>query len=66
MKTYHYELYTTGPEGQKGWEIETGWAKADSLQNAKAKIKACFLGVFDCFINVYHANMNKDDKVTIS
>ncbi len=64
--TYHYEVYTKNPEtGETGWDIETGWVSASNLIRAKAKI-ARTIANFDCFINVYRANMNKGDIVTIS
>lgn len=63
MKTYHYEIYTRGPDGQPGWDIETGWMLADSYQHAINRLKS--LADFDCVIHLYHANMNKDDKITI-
>lgn len=64
MKTYHYEVYTNNPlNDESGWDIETGYCEADSLEHAKMRIKNTIAN-FDVFINVFHANMNKTDKLT--
>ena len=62
---YHYEVYTKNPDtDETGWDIETGWAKANSMLHAKAKVKNVIAN-FDCFIQIYPANMNANDILTV-
>lgn len=66
MKTWYYEVYTKNPTtGEGGWDIETGWVQAENYIRAKAKIRNTIAN-FDIFISCYEANMNVDDKLTIT
>lgn len=65
MSTYHYEVYTKHPQTNKtGWDIETGWVQATDIKEAKEKI-IYSIDNFDCFIDIYEANMNINDILTI-
>ena len=63
--TFFYEVYTKNPEtGESGWNIETGWCEASSIEQARSKIQH-IIANFDVFIQVYKANMNKEDTLSI-
>lgn len=53
---YFFEVYTKGPAGQRGWDIEVGWViGATSLSMAKNMIARRFAERFDVLIQCHEA-----------
>jgi len=52
---YIAEIYTKGPKGEKGWDIDNVAVMAPSLQAARAYISAVIVN-FDAIINIGEAS----------
>jgi len=58
MHNYFFEIYTKGPDGTPGWEIEVGFVfKALDREDAVSKLKAKFRHKFDEVIQLYQTNL---------
>ena len=64
-RSYHFQIYTKGPNGETGYDIESGWIKAYNRAQAKLKIIQHYGTLFDSFIECYYANMNTGDKYAL-
>lgn len=42
MKKYFFEIYTSGPKGERGWDISTGTVKAADREDAIRKLKVLY------------------------
>ena len=67
---YTYEIYTKHPEtGESGWDIESGWLRFDhtsivgTCDETALRIVKKHYPLFDCVIQLYHANPNDSDLV---
>lgn len=58
MGHYFFEVYTKGPAGETGWEIQVGFVlNAGSREQAIARIKSRFKDMFDEVIQCHESNL---------
>jgi hypothetical protein len=64
MTGYFFEIYITGPAGEKGWDIACFYViGADSMEQAMAKVKSIWGKKLDEVIQAYYSCINSDCKL---